>query len=173
MKCETLLDVCCGEEYSLLKSLKDRVDDLYGIDSEVKESVDGNIHLRREYLVKALNYPSIFFDIVVMSAAVEHLEYPIEILEEVYRILKHGGKLLLTTPEPSADRILKALSFMKLSELDEDSHKYYFSKEDMSKILTNIGFDNIIVIPFEFKLNKLVISQKTYEGKKGSQRSIQ
>ena len=39
------------------------------------------------------------FDCIVFSEVLEHLyESPIKILEELYRVIKPGGILLLTTP---------------------------------------------------------------------------
>lgn len=158
--CKRLLDIGCGKEYYLLKSLRKKVDFLYGVDSDVESKNDENIHLTREYLVDKLPYSQNKFNIVIMAAVLEHLEYPIEILREIYRVLTKNGELILTTPDPNADKLLKIFRMLKLSELDEENHKYYFSISDLHKILSEIGYKDIRIYPFEFGLNKLVIAKK-------------
>jgi len=160
--CKKLLDVGCGEEYYLLKSLRKKVDLLYGVDSDVESKNDENIYITREYLVDKLPYSPNKFNIVIMAAVLEHLEYPIEILREVYRVLTKNGELILTTPDPNADKLLKIFRMLKLSELDEENHKYYFSISDLHKIPSEIGYKDIRIYPFEFGLNKLVIAKKGF-----------
>lgn len=159
--CKKLLDVGCGEEYYLLKNLRNKVELLYGVDSDVESKVDENIHLKKEYLIDKLPYPSNFFNVVIMAAILEHFEYPNEILRETYRLLKEDGELILTTPEPGAEKILGILRKLRLSELEEESHKYYFTKSDLQKILSEIGYKNICIHPFQLNLNKLVIAKKS------------
>ena len=141
--CKRLLDIGCGKEYYLLKSLRNNVELLYGIDSDVESKVDGNIRIKKEYLIDKLPYMSNFFNVVIMAAILEHFENPHEILREVYRVLKKDGELILTTPEPETEKILEILRKLRLSELEEESHKYYFTKSDLQKNLSEIGYKDI------------------------------
>lgn len=47
---------------------------------------------------EGINLPDNFADLVLMTEVLEHLKDPELALKEVYRILKKGGKLILTTP---------------------------------------------------------------------------
>jgi ubiquinone/menaquinone biosynthesis C-methylase UbiE len=47
---------------------------------------------------EALPYKSGAFDLVTCSEVIEHLENYYALLHEAYRVLKHGGLLVLTTP---------------------------------------------------------------------------
>ena len=38
------------------------------------------------------------FDVILMAEVIEHLEYPIQVLSECYRILKEDGKFIATIP---------------------------------------------------------------------------
>lgn len=38
------------------------------------------------------------FDIVILAEVIEHLENPIEVLNECYRVLKNDGKIIITIP---------------------------------------------------------------------------
>ena len=46
----------------------------------------------------ALPFTSEVFDVIVSRAVMEHLPHPLPVFQELYRILKTGGKLILTTP---------------------------------------------------------------------------
>lgn len=158
--CQRLLDICCGEEYYLLKSIRHIIKELHGIDLKVKDGFNGNIFLRKLSVTNKLKYPANFFDVVVLSAALEHLENPKKILKEVYRILKYNGKVIITTPTPKARYILSLLRAFYLSEIKDNDHKHLFTRRELRKILEEVGFKNIKVYGFEFGLNTLALGVK-------------
>jgi 2-polyprenyl-3-methyl-5-hydroxy-6-metoxy-1,4-benzoquinol methylase len=43
-------------------------------------------------------FPDNFFDIVISSEVIEHVPDPFKAMHELYRVLKPGGNLILTTP---------------------------------------------------------------------------
>lgn len=49
-------------------------------------------------LTKPLPVQSGYFDVVIMSNVLEHIPEPLSLLQEVHRILKTGGKLIMVTP---------------------------------------------------------------------------
>lgn len=68
-------------------------------------------------------------DCVTMLALLEHLNKPGAVLREVFRILKPGRKVILTTPAPYSKPLLEFLAFrLKLISAEEImDHKHYFS----------------------------------------------
>lgn len=62
-----------------------------------------------------LNFPlpiaDASFDFIVSTEVIEHLENPRAVFREFYRLLKPGGKVLLTTPNQESIRSLVALVF--------------------------------------------------------------
>mgnify|MGYP001594596229 CR=1 FL=1 len=101
---------------------------------------------------------------VTIIAVIEHLDHPQKILNEAFRILKEGGKLILTTPTPLAKPILEFLSF-KLRLVDKNEilgHKNYFWTKDVKKMLAESGFkeNGMNNYFFECYLNNLIIVQK-------------
>ncbi len=56
------------------------------------------IHCERANLNQNLPFESEFFDFVLCSNGIEHLEDPFQFIRECYRILKERGKILITTP---------------------------------------------------------------------------
>jgi len=49
-------------------------------------------------LTKPLPIRSEYFDVIIMSNVLEHIPTPLILLQEVYRVLKSGGKLIMVTP---------------------------------------------------------------------------
>ncbi len=46
----------------------------------------------------AMPFPSDTFDTIIMNDAMEHVDMPLEVLNECYRVLKKGGKLYVNFP---------------------------------------------------------------------------
>lgn len=101
-------------------------------------------------------------DIITSLANIEHLSQPQINANEMYRVLKEQGKLILTTPMPMAKPILEFLAF-KLKVIDRleiEDHKQYFSKKTLTVLLQNAGFKNIQFKYFQLGLNGHVVATK-------------
>jgi 2-polyprenyl-3-methyl-5-hydroxy-6-metoxy-1,4-benzoquinol methylase len=71
-------------------------------------------------------FPDSYFDCIVFTEVIEHVENPIDYLREFFRILKPGGFLILSTPNAtSLKNFLYAISYRK--------------KEKREKILSDIS----------------------------------
>ncbi|MBI5122694.1 class I SAM-dependent methyltransferase [Candidatus Roizmanbacteria bacterium] len=75
---------------------------IYGVDGEpdaisICKKLYGDKYYSVGNLYK-LNYKSSTFDAVVMREVIEHFIIPEKAVKEIYRILKPGGVLILTTP---------------------------------------------------------------------------
>ena len=69
-----------------------------------------------------LTFASNSFDVVLASEVVEHLWNPHNFLNEVHRVLRANGHLIISTPEGREG-------------LRYDSHKYYFTVESLRQML--------------------------------------
>jgi SAM-dependent methyltransferase len=91
------------------------------------------------------------FDVVLCCEMLEHLVYdPMQVLSEVNRILKAGGRLLLTTPNiasaKSVEFILRGESpyvygKYELGGLATDRHNREYTPGEVARILQAAGFD--------------------------------
>ena len=98
---------------------------------------------------------------VTMMAVLEHLANPYEILNECYRILRDGGRLILTTPDLKSKLLLELLAKLGLINMAEIAdHKRYFRPNELKKKLVDIGFKKANDYFFEFHLNSLIIAKK-------------
>ncbi|MBD3296239.1 MAG: methyltransferase domain-containing protein, partial [Candidatus Omnitrophica bacterium] len=92
-------------------------------------------------------YPDKFFDVVVSSETIEHLENPRAVAREWYRILKPGGLLLFSTPNNESLRSLLCLlikgHYVSFLESSYPAHITPLLRKDITRILNEAGFKNI------------------------------
>jgi SAM-dependent methyltransferase len=123
-----------------------------------------NLKLLIGDLNNPLELPSESVDIGFSLAVLEHLEKPELFLSEVYRVLRSGGILLLTTPGPTSKPILEFLAYtIKIIDADEiRDHKNYFSTKDLQQMFVKSGFSEteIETHTFLFGMNNIVIARK-------------
>jgi len=105
------------------------------------------------------------FDVVTMLAVIEHLrrEELERIIGEIYRLLVPGGWLVLTTPPPWTDRLLKVLATFGLVSAEEiDEHEHTYTKRDLESMLFQGNFDqsSTRVGYFELGMNIWAMARK-------------
>jgi 2-polyprenyl-3-methyl-5-hydroxy-6-metoxy-1,4-benzoquinol methylase len=116
---------------------------VYACDIEVGSfSVDGVVCVRCDLNV-SLPYRSGSFDVVVALEVVEHLENPRFFLREVGRVLRCGGRLVLSTPNVTSLR--SRLSFLFKGFFTQFTNNSVFhitvlTKRDLYMIMSAAGF---------------------------------
>src|SRR3989344_7875763 len=129
-----ICDLGCGYDASVLKSLSSNISRGVGVDFDVAENTERrNIELVKADLNKALPLPSDNFDVVMLLATLEHIQHDHFLLGECFRILKPGGKVLVTVPTYANKPILEFLAF-KLKLIDPEhvrDHKRYYDKRTL------------------------------------------
>lgn len=91
-----LLDVGCGK-FPLYGLYRNYVDECIGIDWENTLHNNTNVDFYLD-ISKPLPFESESFDTILSSDVLEHIYNPIDALNEMVRILKPGGFLLVNTP---------------------------------------------------------------------------
>jgi|Deesub1362A_J573_1020465.scaffolds.fasta_scaffold02590_7 methionine biosynthesis protein MetW len=91
-------------------------------------------------LEQGLAFTSQSFDLVFCSEVLEHLVSPGDLLREVFRVLRPGGRLVLSVPN-SAFWIyrLAALAGRTLSEVQHPMHLRFFSLRGLVGLLRQAG----------------------------------
>ncbi len=140
----------------LIKKLRTQGYDAWGID------LNSDNHVISADLNGPLPIETASIDVVTSLANIEHLEKPEINLREIYRLLKPGGKLILTTPSLAAKPILEFIAY-KLKIIDAAEirdHKFYYTKQTLSQDLAKAGFENFELSTFQFGLNLSVVAHK-------------
>jgi SAM-dependent methyltransferase len=108
--------------------------------------------------IKYLPFGDRTVDVITMLAVVEHLspEGLIELLRDFRRVLKPGGRLVVTTPAHWVDPILVIMSKLRLvSPTEIDEHQKTYSPQELRELLVGVGFSEASVEAgaFEFGMN--------------------
>lgn len=77
------------------------------------------------------------FDVVTLWDVIEHYIYPKDELKEIYRILKPGGVLFISTPNHKKGRLIGANWFGYNASYE---HLSYFEGTTLAKMLIDVGF---------------------------------
>ena len=136
-----LLDVGCGWEARLLRELEPYIASGCGIDFKAPALDTPKLRTIAARLDERLPFDSESFDVVTMLAVLEHLEKPAHIMREIARLLRPGGRLLLTVPSWYAKPVLEFLAF-KLGLVNPEEirdHKTYFNRADLLRLVAGCG----------------------------------
>jgi SAM-dependent methyltransferase len=106
-----------------------------------------------------------YFEAVTLLAVVEHLdpELMAMLFKEVYRTLKPGGMVVLTTPAAWSDGLLKFMARINLVSAEEiHEHAYAYTLPLLGWYFGQAGFEMTKVKfgYFEFMLNMWATAQK-------------
>jgi len=83
-------------------------------------------------------------DVTVSFSVIEHLEDPLALLRDIRRLLKPGGRLLLSTPNRK-DWLLEFLPDDYARFFYRTVHTWYFDAEALSKLVRLAGFAEPVV----------------------------
>lgn len=140
---KSVLDVGCntGRGGSVFKELNPQVE-LVGLDclQSRLEKIPKNIYIQT-ICAYSTNIPSKkLFDVVVAGEFIEHI-YSADVtqtLKEFYKVIRPGGRLLLTTPNPNY-LLLKLTGRSVLGEAHVSQHY----PADLKEKLERVGFVNV------------------------------
>jgi len=137
--------------------------EMYGVDvePELKDIANRNVLANgavanlKTYEGKRLPYDDNYFDYIVCFSVVEHMSYPQEVLNEMLRVLKVGGRVLLTLPNKYYPKETHTLAYfvsymprklanpylklLKRSPLEHDNLHFY-SYFDILKMLKKTNY---------------------------------
>lgn len=163
---QVVADFGSGYDARLLLSLlrAGRASEAIAIDTEFQTALASVPHLTLAIanLNEPIALPDASVDVALSLAVLEHLDKPDVFLRELYRIVRPGGVVLLTTPGPTSKPVLEFLAFT-LGIIDRHEiadHKQYFSSDMLQAAFVEAGFSAASVSPkrFLFGMNNIVMA---------------
>jgi SAM-dependent methyltransferase len=137
-----LLDVGSGNG-AFMAMMQERGWDVSGIEPDPQAATLAKKHLKKDTpvfigTIESASLPDSYFDAVAAHHVIGHMHDPVGFLREVWRILKLGGKLVVTTPNtPSLGHRAFRDSWR---ELDPPRHLYLFSPESLRVCVERLGY---------------------------------
>jgi 2-polyprenyl-3-methyl-5-hydroxy-6-metoxy-1,4-benzoquinol methylase len=167
-----ILDLGCGEGW-LARLLKENGNDLTGLDFTTAA-----VHTSRKKGIKTFvcnvetdRWPvkNSSFDVVVAAELIEHILDTDTLMKKIRRVLKPGGRLIISTPNTASLGRRLLLLFGRNPYLEECFHKTaaghvrYFVREGIIKLLKRHSFvleklvsDTIVILPHQWGQSALL-----------------
>jgi SAM-dependent methyltransferase len=147
-----VLDVGCGRGV-VLGALADRGLEVHGVEMSqaAARGADARAQIRIAPDLAQARYPSSHFDQVLIWHVLEHLDRPRATLEEVRRILRPGGRLVVAVPNLASRQA--AWSGAAWFHLDLPRHLFHFPLTALRRLLDETGFEPISDHHFSLRQN--------------------
>lgn len=170
----TIADLGCGPAIRLYHAAHKEgvsISQYYGMDPLLNEDVVSSYANKKDItLVKApldtsIALPDNCVDYCVGFAFLEHIDFPDAILNDSVRVVKPGGKIIITTPSYRSQPVLEFLSFKLglIAPREIAEHKNYFDGPRLKSMLTPETMSLLHDVHhsyFEFYMNNLLVLHK-------------
>lgn len=157
------LDVGCGTGYAIWLAARkvDSKGQFYGIDlsekmlekARDKFSQEDNVHFIQAN-AESIPLEGNFFDIIICTNSFHHYLHPDKALNEMYRLLKTGGKLYIF--DSTTDNLFMRIAD-KIVKLLEPAHVKMYSTEEFKQMFKKAGLKYSKISP---ALNEIHVGEK-------------
>jgi SAM-dependent methyltransferase len=154
-----VLDIGCFQG-EFLQSMGNRIGRSIGIDPLARPVESERIQLLPELFREPMPFPDASFDAIVMLATLEHIQDKNPIGRESYRLLRSGGRLIITVPSKAVDHIMDILCRLRIADglCLEEHHGY--DPNDTPRVFAPHGFALERSRRFQLGLNHLFVLSK-------------
>ena len=142
-----ILDVGCATGRLLERLAKAGAKNLYGTDIAVNmlkvveerlKEFDAKLELKVADVETQLPWDNETFDVITITGAIHHLYNPNDALQEIYRVLRSEGRLIVL--EPHFIIVYRQLLNLYLRIFKHDGDYKFYSSRSLAKLVCNSGF---------------------------------
>lgn len=157
-KTNRVLDVGCGNGF-FLQLAKERGWEVYGTEyaQDVVDSCTKKGFNMRKGTLHELEFESDYFDLIVSIEVIEHLPDPVSTVKEMYRIVRPGGGIYITTP--NFNSLLRYQLGPKYDVIRFPLHLIYFTPRTLNRLFTESGFRTIGAITTGYSKTRILTSK--------------
>lgn len=154
-----VLDIGCHQG-EFLKSLGERIGPSVGLDPLAKPEQAPRYRLQPGLFQPPMDYADGSFDAVVMLATLEHIRDKEPLARECWRLLRPGGRVIITVPSGFVDVIVHLLCKVRLADgMSLDEHHGY-DPRTTPDVFGRHGFTLERRRRFQLGLNHLFVLRK-------------
>jgi 2-polyprenyl-3-methyl-5-hydroxy-6-metoxy-1,4-benzoquinol methylase len=154
-----VLDVGCHQG-EFLSSLGEHIGPSIGVDPLASPTEGPRYRILSESFLEPMSFPDGSFDVVVMLATLEHIRDKDPLGRECFRLLRSGGRLIITVPSLWVDGIVGLLHSLRLvSGMSFEEH-HGFDPRTTPELFLRHGFTQERWQRFQVGLNNLFVFRK-------------
>jgi SAM-dependent methyltransferase len=131
-----------------------------GLDPLARPETGPCFRILAELFLEPMRFGDESFDAVVLLATLEHVRDKEPLARECRRLLRPGGRVIVTVPAPVVDRIVAWLCRLRLADGMSLEEHHGFEPADTPAIFTRHGFDLEHRGWFQLGLNRLYVFRK-------------
>ena len=139
-----LLEIGCATGYFLQAARDDFGFDVFGVELDEESSQFARekrgLDVRTTILEEA-GFPENMFDVVYMRVVLEHIRKPRDLLQEIHRIMRRGGLIVIEVPNVDG-LIYKFVGEREVCVFGFE-HVNFFSDKTLTSVLKKTGFETI------------------------------
>ena len=160
-KGDVVVDVGCLDG-TMFERWSETIEYSYGVDPTLAEKREERGYVLYPGLFPAALPEGIECDVITMLAVLEHVpkDAQDELAAACERILRPGGRVVITVPSPQVDTILEVLSRLRVIDGMSLEEHYGFEPADTERIFAPPAFRLAEKRRFQLGLNNLFVFEK-------------
>jgi len=144
----------------LLRSLGGRIQASLGLDPLARPQQAARFRVLPARFEVPAPFRDASFDVVVLLATLEHVPEKEGLIQECHRLVRRGGRVIVTVPSPYVDHLIAALSALRLLDGMSLEQHHGFDPAATPSLFLAAGFSLEHSQRFQLGLNHLFVFNK-------------